>query len=165
MLFAIRPDLRRDLSLRLAGFRRGSPFAAAPSVHMARLAIIDAAPARCQPPPATVPLNPARLLFGASVDGGLRVLVDELLPERASALDDVFTCCAGSPGLTDASVFLDWLEEHRLPAAISFATVAATAARTRRALRRQQRLSSLVARAVALTPAELRREFDRVVGE
>jgi hypothetical protein len=163
MLLPVAVERRDELSGALARLASGRPFAAAPSVHLARLVVLDTVPARRRPPPATVPLHPARLLFGVSVDGGLPVLVDELLPARAATLAPVFGCCTGCPGLGDKDAFLGWLDAHRAPAAISFATSTAPMARVRRALARQAGLRQLVIRAGALSPAELREAFDQVV--
>ena len=150
----------------LAGIEGSGPFAALPSVHSARLVVLTRQPARRDPPPATVPLAPARLVFGVSVDAGVAVLAAELAAAASPVLATTFAACPGFPGWSDAAALARWLEEHRLPAEISFATVAAPAADIGRALRRRDALAALVARRRSLDAAGLRRAFaDDVVAD
>ena len=83
----------------LAGIEGTGPFAALPSVHSARLVVLARQPARRDPPPATVPLAPARLVFGVSVDAGVAVLAAELAAAASPVLATAFAACPGFPGL------------------------------------------------------------------
>ncbi len=112
-----------------------------------------------------MPLAPARLVFGVSVDAGVAVLAAELVAAASPVLATAFAACPGFPGWSDAAALTRWLDEHRLPAEISFATVAAPAADIGRALARRDALAALVARRPSLDAAGLRQAFaDDVVG-
>ena len=159
MAFPIGEGRADDVRAHLAGIEGPGPFAALPSVHSARLVVLARRPARRAPPPATVPLAPARLVFGVSVDAGVAVLAAELAAAASPLLGTAFAACPGFPGWSDAAALTRWLDEHRLAAEISFATVAAPVADIGRALARRDALARLLARRPSLDAAGLRRAF------
>jgi hypothetical protein len=139
--------------------RDASPFSASPSTHFARLLVTDAFGAE-EPPVSRMPLTRAYVIFGSTFDGeDLEPYVRELVASAPDALEAAWSDCVGYPG-PEVSALAAWLERHRLPTQLCFATAPrATVAEVRAALDRHRRLVEFVIARDGSRPRELRDEF------
>jgi hypothetical protein len=152
VLTPVLADRRGRLEAVLARWNRASPFARVPVLHLARLTILD----DLRGPRGFVRVDPARLVFAATVDGRADDIPGMLASLMGDACDELWACCDGYPGVADTDAFGAYLHAHRIVADLAFATFTASVDEVRAALALQQELGRIVARGPSVDASALR---------
>jgi len=96
-----------------------SPFAAMPTLHFARLVVLD--DVRIQGIPAREDhLRSKYLLFTADCDGTARALAMDLARRAGPFIDSVWQHCVGFPGTADPAAFAGYLARCTIPTTFPF---------------------------------------------
>jgi hypothetical protein len=152
VLTPVLPSRRRTLDALLERWNGNSPFARVPALHLARLTILD----DLRGPRGRVPLDPAHLVFAATVDGSANELPGMLAALMGDSCDELWACCDGYPGSADTAAFGAYLQAHRIVAELVFATFTASVSEIRDALALQAALGRIVAMGAAMDAGSLR---------
>jgi hypothetical protein len=94
-------------------------------------------------------------------DGRFADVVATMCTQIGPALAAVWRCAAGCPNIDDVGAVTQWLQHHRVPAALPFSTRAASVHDIRAAVAARDRLRAFVVRAQSMTNAELFAAFRR----
>jgi hypothetical protein len=151
-LCPVRPEKVTELQTILGNFPESdsSPFAAIPGTHVARWLVVRT------PNDGGDPF----LLFTACVDAGFNDYAAAMCAHAGAAVDEVWGCCAGFPGVDDVAAFTDYLVRHRINAAFFFAPYApATVSDVLRALKLRDDIAAFALKAQSIDDAELQQAF------
>ena len=165
VLAPIRPGHEQGLREAIAGLDRDGPgpFALVPTVHFARLVIIDRLPHEGPPRRRQTP-RVQHLLFSSVFDGDPDRHLDELCRLMPDALDAVFAHCLGAPlpAGEDPRAFRGWIRRHQIETAAFFAPYGeATVAQVRASLALRERIASFAVRTQYAPGERLREQFER----
>lgn len=135
-----------------------SPFARLDSVHLARLVLIGGPN---EPPgPRRKPLARRHLLFSVVANRPPDVFFEELRSTCGADADRIWRCCNCYPGAGAATEFLDYMQNHRLPAQQTyFAFPDATVSQIESALALRRQHARLAIWAQDADPVELLSRF------
>jgi hypothetical protein len=152
-LTPIRPGRESELRALLRALPRGpdSPLARLERTHFARWVVIDRLP---PDPPRPDRLNAPYLLFTSNLDGDVESYLRELCERMPAEAHEIWSRCAGYPGVDDAAAFTRWLLAHHVPTSFFVAAYPqATVRDVRNGLAAREQLLRFVLRARDLDPA------------
>jgi len=140
-----------------------SPFAQISSTYLARLVVMDdvvyvGAPA-CEEH-----LKSHYLVFETNFDWDLETYLTRLARETPEFVDAVWKHCVGYPGVSDIAAFIAYMKKCQVETTFFFADVNnRTVQKSLEALRTQSALARFIAKHQGQSPAEVQREFGRLL--
>jgi hypothetical protein len=137
----------------------GSPFAAAPGTHMARLVVMDDV-IYVGMPACEEHLKSKYLVFEANIDGELDGYLRGLATAIPDHLDAIWGHCTGYPGVANFSKFVEYMKSCQLETTFYFAAVNnKSLPETLTALQTQSAVAEFIAAHQGMNAAEVQREF------
>jgi hypothetical protein len=154
-------DLQIRAYLAQLSTREESPFALAPSTHLARLVVMDDV-IYVGMPSCEEHLRSKYLVFESNCDGDLDAYLNGLADSIPDHLDAIWSHCAGYPrqGATDRQAFIAYMKACQLETTFYFAAVNnKSVSATLCALQTQTAVTDFIAGHQGADPATLQRDF------